>query len=636
MSTEATRPLLLPQNRKLRHLRGIALRNVSFSRPRGYSIDDAVVSIRSPAKVEALRETPRLHHALSSDDLQPPTARRRNTNLASASPVTRQKKFENAFDSRLADAFFSLHIQGVEEPIYISEVAERATNFNFRPFELCELDSIITQSPRVTVKVWARRNNTWLLLREDEVDLRSLNWLGTLHNVHFPPNSLVFYLVDGVYSLELSGKPTPPKHSVSAPTSSYNALMKLANLDHSIQDALATREHLTQQINDLLSREKKNEIPEAEDSLALAKKYLTQQKRAVTLAKKRNDDLRASIAARREAIAQGRAAQERAARDVENATEKLAQSRALLAKTRSDIHGQRRRICEDLSRIYNIIPVPLGPPLSFQICGLHLPNAASADEALAGASKSSTFFSISGSSGGGGGGGLPPITEDTLSAALGYVAHLTDALQYYLAVPLPYPIHPFGSRSSIRDDISQLPDPQREFPLYVPRGGSSAQFRFDYAWFLLNKDIEALCSSQGLRVVDIRHTLPNLKYLLYVCSAGTDEVPERKKGGVRGLWAARLKGLGLNAGVTADDASSLGGTGSSRRGSDASEATNRQREELRKAAVGGDSGGRYGGKDQERDESKKNGADAGEALPFAEEGMKLSLRTKGLRENAAS
>src|SRR5690606_18992731 len=105
--------------------------------------------------------------------------------------------------------------------------------------------------------------------------------------------------------------------------------------------------------------------------------------------------------------------------------------------------------------------------------------------------------------------------------------------------------------------------PQREFPLYVPRGGSSAQFRFDYAWFLLNKDIEALCSSQGLRVVDIRHTLPNLKYLLYVCSAGTDEVPERKKGGVRGLWAARLKGLGLNAGVTADDASSLGGTGSS-------------------------------------------------------------------------
>ncbi|KAL2174166.1 UV radiation resistance protein and autophagy-related subunit 14-domain-containing protein [Thermothelomyces heterothallicus CBS 202.75] len=639
MSTEATRPLLLPQNRKLRHLRGIALRNLSFSRPRGHSIDDAILNIKSPAKVEALRDTPRLHHALSSDDLQPPTARRRSTNLASVSPATRQKKFEDAFDSRLADAFFSLHIQGVDEPIYISEVGERATNFNFRPFELCELDSTVTQSPKVTVKVWARRNDAWSLLQEDEVDLRSLNWLGTLHNVHFPPNSLVFYLVDGIYSLDLAGKPTPPKHTASAPTSSYNALMRLATLDNSIQDALATRELLTQQINDLLSRERKNEVPEAEDSLALAKKYLTQQRRVVALAKKRNDDLRASLAARKEAIAQGRAAQERAAKDVENATEKLAQSQALLAKTKSDIHGQRRRICEDLSRIYNISPVPLGPPLSFQICGLPLPNTTSADETLAGASKSSfsssssAFFSSS-AGGGGRGHGRPPITEDALSAALGHVAHLTDALQYYLAVPLPYPIRPFGSRSSIRDDISQLPDPQREFPLYVPRGGSSAQFRFDYAWFLLNKDIEALCSSQGLRVVDIRHTLPNLKYLLYVCSAGTDEVPERKKGGVRGLWAGRLKGLGVNVGVAgADDASSLGGAGSSRRGSDASEMASRQREELRKAAVCGGGGG---GKDRERDESREHGIGGGVGLlPFAEEGMKLSLRTKGLRENAA-
>ena len=71
----------------------------------------------------------------------------------------------------------------------------------------------------------------------------------------------------------------------------------------------------------------------------------------------------------------------------------------------------------------------------------------------------------------------------------------------------------------------------REFPLFL-RGGATAQYRFDYAWFLLNKDIEALCQAAGLKVVDIRHTLPNLKYLLYVCSAGSDELPERKRGGV--------------------------------------------------------------------------------------------------------
>ena len=39
----------------------------------------------------------------------------------------------------------------------------------------------------------------------------------------------------------------------------------------------------------------------------------------------------------------------------------------------------------------------------------------------------------------------------------------------------------------------------------------------------------------GLRMLDIRHTLPNLKYLLYVLTAGTGELPARKAGGVRGL-----------------------------------------------------------------------------------------------------
>jgi hypothetical protein len=494
-------------------------------------------------------------------------------------------------------------------------LADCDQNFNFRFFDLSELDSSTTQSPQVTIKAWTRRRETWTQLVECEVDLRALNWLGSLQNVHFPPNSLVFHLVDGVYSLDLSGKPAPPKHTAPAPTSSYNALMRLATLDNSIQDALATRELLTQQINDLLSHEPKNEVPEAEDALALTNKYLAQQRRAVASAKKRNADLQASIAARKAAISQGRAAQAQAAADVSSATEQLTHSRTLLRQTASEIHGQRRRICEDLSRIYAISPLAHAPPLSFQICATHLPNTDSASTPSPKPSSSP----------------IPPVSEDALSAALGHVAHLTHSLQYYLSVPLPYPLRPFGSRSTVRDDISQLPDPQREFPLYVPRGGSSAQFRFDYAWFLLNKDIEALCASQGLRVVDIRHTLPKLTYLWFVCSAGSEEVPGRKKGGVRGLWAGRGRGLGFGGGGGgSDDASSLGGGAGSRRGSDASDALGRQREELRRAAAGGT--------DRERGNGEAvavvvNGASG--ALPFGEGEMKLSLRTKGLRESVA-
>ncbi|KAK4658308.1 hypothetical protein QC762_100180 [Podospora pseudocomata] len=594
MSAESTRPLLLPQNRKLRHLRGISLRNLAFTRPRGRTIDDAALN-KSPAKLESLRNSPQIHHALSSEQLRPGPGRRRSTNLVGASPVTRQKRIEDTFDSKLADAFFSLHVEGEEEPVYISEVAERATNFNFSLFELSELDSTITQTPRVTIKIWTNRHDTWSLLLEDDVDLRALNWLGTMQNVHFPPNSLVFHMVDGIYSLELSNKYPPPKKMPSTPTSSYNALMRLATLDNSIQDALATRESLTRQINDLLAKETPNQVPAAQDSLALAEKYLAVQKRTVEASKTRNQELRASVEARRSAIAEGRALQERAETDVNNATEKLAHSKTLLARTKEQIHGQRRRICEDLDRIWRInsISTPGTPPLTFTICDLPLPNTIYDDALLKGTGS------------------------DTLSAALGYVAQLTDNLQCYLGVPLPYPIRPYGSRSTIRDEISQLPDTQRDFPLYVPRGGSSAQYRFDYGWFLLNKDIETLCVSQGLKVVDIRHTLPNLKYLLYVCSAGTDEIPDRKRGGVRGLWAGRYRNLTV-AGMTADDeASSFGG---SRRGSDASSVVGgigqRRGEDLRGKIIGGSTG---------------NGGVAG----FEEAEVKMTLRTKGMRESVA-
>ncbi|KAK3335181.1 putative UV radiation resistance protein [Cercophora scortea] len=598
MSTESTRPLLLPQNRKLRHLRGIFLRNLTFSRPRGRTIDDASLN-KSPAKLESLRETNQLHHTLSSENLRPPAGRRRSTNLANASPLVRQKRIEEAFDAKLADGFFTLHVQGEgeDDPIYISEIAERSANFNFRFFELSELDASVSRSPLVTVKVWTKRQGKWTLLLQDDIDLRALNWLGSLDHVHFPPNSLVFHMVDGIYSLELSKKYPPPKQTTPLPTSSYNALMRLATLDNSIQDALATRDAVAKQINDMLEREPKNELPEAQDRLAITNKYLAAQRRSVAAARKKKEDLQASIAARRAAIAEGRALQEKAARDVENATEQLAQSKELAAQTKERIHGQRRRICEDLLRIYNIVPVPLSPPLTFQICGTPLPN---------------TVYDST----------LKSAGEDALSGALGYVAQLTDALQYYLSVPLPYPITPFGSRSTIRDDISLLSDPQPIFPLYVPRGGSSAQFRFEYGWFLLNKDIEALCASQGLKVVDIRHTLPNLKYLLYVCSAGTDEVPERKRGGVRGLWAGRLKSLGIAGSVGGDDASSLGG--GSRRGSDASDAAaasqHRQREELQKGVWRANGEAEPGGQPP---------------VPFEDREVKLTLRTKGLRENAA-
>ncbi|KAL0935651.1 uv radiation resistance protein [Colletotrichum truncatum] len=602
MPPPESRPLLLPQNRKLRHLRGIYLRNLSFVRPRGRTIDDTLLNT-TPSKLDALRDTPQLHHALSSDNLRP-KARRRSTALAQASPVTRQRMLQYTVDGRAADAFFSLHCEGEEEPVYISEMKEHATNFNFQFFDLNHQGPSVTRSPVFTIKIWAKRTS-WTLLLEDVVDLRSLHFIGSLQGHKFPPNGLIIHLADGIYSLDVLGKPAHPKDIPPLHTSSYNALMKLATLDNSIQDAIATQEQITSQINDMLETTPHNEAPAAEEKVKLAKKYVAQEQRALKASEKRREELRESLRSRREAIANGRVLQEKAEKDVANALEHLSASKTLLIQTQEQIRGQRRRICSDLGHIYQITPSPSGGPLNFQIAGLPLPNS---------------DYDTSASRG---------PDDDLLSAALGHVAALTNNLQYYLSVPLPYPITVFASRSSIRDDISLLTDlnsaqaaRQRDFPLFIPRGGSTAaHYRFDYGWFLLNKNIEALCASQGLKVPDIRQTLPNLKYLLYVCSAGTDELPDRKRGGVRGLWAGRLVGR-MPSSVRGGDGDTSSVGGGSRRGSNDSEYLSRQRDELRKALAARDGAA-----------SPDIAAFSPAGLPFDEREMKMSLRTKGLREN---
>lgn len=606
---------MLSQNRRLRHLHGIYLRNLSFTKPQGRASDDLDADLSSNTPQGGAQGTQhQLHHARSSESLRPrANARRRSTTLANTTPVTRQKQLEYTIESRAADVFFSLYCGGEEEPIYISEVGQRSMNFNFRFFDLSNAGPLVARRSELKIRIWAKRRASWALLLPQDIDLRSLHYVASLRNHHFPPNCLIFHLEDGMYSLDLASKRPEPKQTSALSSSSYNALMKLSNLNNSIQDALATREVLTTQINSLLERTPEDAVPEAQEAARLASKYLSAQTRALRAAQARRDDLKTSIQARREAIREGRATQLRAADHVGHAQSKLPASQALVSSTRESIHGQRRRICEDLAHIFPITPSPSGAPLSFSICNIPLPN--------------SDYDPTSSTS-----------TEDSLSAALGYVAQLTYALQFYLSVPLSYPVTPFGSRSSIRDNISLLPDAQRDFPLFL-RGGATAQYRFDYGWFLLNKNIEALCVSAGLKIVDIRHTLPNLKYLLYVCSAGSDEVPERKRGGIRGLWAGRLKGrAGIGSPLIGSDdgASSAGG---SRRGSTDSEILSAKQKDALSRALGRENGGQSNTSHSRQSSisaTTRQRQQSPVRLPFDEGAGKLTLRTKGLRENVSA
>ncbi|CAK7266686.1 hypothetical protein SEPCBS57363_002215 [Sporothrix epigloea] len=546
-------PFLLPQNRKLRHLRGIYLRNLTLSQEeKSDSAHSSAALTSSPISEEdsskVLQRPPRSTTKDLPKAINGSAKRPRSTTLSGATALARQCILEEALDSTTADAFFSLHARdpSIHEPLYVSEVCERAINFNFQFFDLtADLDPFLVRAAQLRVRVWVRRSSdasttsSWTLFVEDDIDLRFLECIGSLQAISFPPNTLVFHLLDGVY---MTGAPQGLAVAPSgirsetrsfkqgAPplaTSSFNGLMRLANLENSLQDCLATQDKLAKQVEDILEARAKestaDNLPEAEARRIRAVKGSGHRRRLTEAARKKRSDLTASLETRRAAIAAGRALQQRACADVEHATVQLDASRATAARTSDDIRGQRRRICEDLIRIFAIAPVPqMDEPLAFQICGMPLPNT------LQGHLPAPVQD------------GGPP--EDVLSAALGFVAVLVNALQMYLGVALLYRVIPYGSRAVVRDDISKtIPDAHREFPLYMPRGGLAAQYRFDYAWFLMNKNIETLCHAQGLKIVDLRHTLPNLQYLLYVCSAGTEELPERKKGGVRGLWRGHIQ-----------------------------------------------------------------------------------------------
>jgi len=533
------------------------LRNLEFTLPAkrygGKTIDDEALplSLKSPAKLLALSEKTQLAQSRSYTDLkthstttnetssdlgtsvtdghinhpQRPSKsqlRRRSTLNWDTSPKQRQRNLQDAIARRTADVFFTLHVSGVENLVYVSEVAERTTNPNFRFFDLSTCCPAVTRSNHMVVKFWARplSEQRWQYLVELSVNLCSLQYVGKyLEDYHrpLPENCVLFHLDEGIYtsfldppaqrSPDISSLPSISTNSTQTePTSSYDALMCLSTLDTCIQDAIAEREKLTSEINALIDTSRdsffcSDDLAAANDSYSTVKRAVASERKQIKSVVAKVYDMRANLEARRKAIAAGREAQTRAKEHINEASQNLPSSQAIHNQTLHDITGQRRRICETLLTIYPIDPIPYRS-LAFTIRDLALPN--------------SDFSSLKDST-----------TPDTISAALGHTAHLTHLLSFYLSIPLPYPIQPRSSTSLIGATAGN-----RTFPLYIK---GSIFYRFEYGVFLLNKDIECLANRLGLRVLDIRQTLPNLKLVLVSNTGGKGDAPGRKGGGVRGL-----------------------------------------------------------------------------------------------------
>ena len=452
------------------------------------------------------------------------TRRRSTLHWVTTSPRVRQSKLEDIVFNRLADTWISVHCPAVSEPVYISEVIERSMNPSFAFFDLDNTDPQISRSNQCTIRVWARpsKAENYCLLVELDLNLGSLQFVGrSLESFHhpLPQNCILLHLSDGIYT-SFTDLPADPHPSIghcvdhrageSKPGSTFDGLMQLANLDECIQDAVKVRSQLEEDINKILAEARILSVddeptPELDDGNPQIKTALAAEQKRLRQLKKRREELQESLGQRKQALGLGREAEVEARTLIEKRGEESREVEGQLKQIETDSGGQIRRICESLLAIFPIEPLK-NRTLQFTIRGIHLPNSVYND-----------------------------TNRDEIAAGLGYTAQLVHQLALYLSTPLPYPLDPAASTSYISDPIS-IGLSQRRYPLYP----TTVPYKFEYGVFLLNKDVEFIMNRQGLRVLDIRHTLPNLKYLLFVLTAGQGEMPIRKAGGVRGLLGGRL------------------------------------------------------------------------------------------------
>lgn len=352
----------------------------------------------------------------------------------------------------------------------------------------------------VHVALWRRDDGGWARIWECVVDLRDLEYADSLSEV---PNTDAMHVVVGLQKsarvryaalarpraatdAPAAGARTAPE---STPSYTLHDTHRCAATAYSLLSALARHAEA--------HRARQEAAADAVRSLCtgtLSERASAEIQAATARADERAAACRAALstdhadhAARRAALAQRR---ERVA-SVQREAQILAERERDL---RSGIDAAKRRL-EDASRdlararartlrmLEEIFPIELvdARQLLYSIAGIPLAT------------------------------GARWTALDDAAAALGLVAQLVVLLSTYLATPLPYPIVAVGSRAVIKDGISVMRGP-RVFTLYMGRG--IEPYRYEYAVFLLSKDIEQLMNAHGVPVLDLRALLPNLKNLL--------------------------------------------------------------------------------------------------------------------------
>ncbi|XP_070538586.1 UV radiation resistance-associated protein-like isoform X2 [Ptychodera flava] len=434
-------------------------------------------------------------------DLITQQRRLRHLRSLSARNITAERNKDEK--EKLMETYFTMHLSAKGPAFYTSEKIRDSLNPTWRSFDLSSknISEVNTASSNLVVRVWGEHGENFKLIIEWKVSLSGLKYLGDKiykDGKGYPPNSLIFGMFDGFY-----GSPDTSKEYKNDKTTLYQSTLDVES--HAVRQSYTSsslyRIHTNQRAI------KQTEATVSKVKCAIEKQLLLSRDKAKLLAEREKLQLKAMLLKeelqrqrtllQREKESQLRDSQkiDTKARDVIMKRERLRkdkekmqddrnkhiENRELFLQVGAQLTMRRRQLISELSFIYPIVELPNHTHI---ICGVKLPNA----ESYSG-------------------------TDDTtIATALGYTCLLMIKMSQFLELPLRYPMYHRGSRSIIRDHIThKLQDRDRDFPLYSK---GKEKFQFNYAVYLLNKNVAQLRFFCGLPTTDLRGTLPNLKSLL--------------------------------------------------------------------------------------------------------------------------
>uniref|UniRef100_A0A8C7FCA5 UV radiation resistance associated gene n=1 Tax=Oncorhynchus kisutch TaxID=8019 RepID=A0A8C7FCA5_ONCKI len=398
----------------------------------------------------------------------------------------------NKNGSPLLDTYFTLHLcleDWISRDFYKSEVIRDSLNPTWRSLDFGMLPDLLDTSVSCfVVRIWGGWEEQFTLLIEWKVNLDGLRYTGQQIRSR-NPNEIIFGLNDGYYASDFDHKDHSErkKNSLllvdqSSVRNSYSvfSLLRLHTAQRAIKQTQVTVQKIGKEIEEKLRttaacNERKKVRECMQMRLGMLRGELERQRKVLG----RETDLRQKERAQLQK--KGKGYLDKAVSLTESSSDCLCVClpRELFLKSNAQLTFRCRQLLSELSYIY---PIDANQS-DYVICGVKLPNSED----------------------------FQAKDDGSVAVALGYTAHLVLMISCFLQIPLRYPVIHKGSRSSIKDTITdKLSEKEREFPLY-PRG---ERFQFEYGVYLINKNIAQLRYQHGLSTPDLRQTLPNLKNFL--------------------------------------------------------------------------------------------------------------------------